>query len=483
MGMGFSSDIINVSEIEALMAEWQVPGLSVGVVQNGEVRFLQGFGHRDLASGLEMTANTVLPIGSASKSFTALALGMLADEGVFNWDTPVQAYIPWFKMYDAQISGRVTARDLLCHRTGLPSHDVHGVFCTKTRREMVEDIRYLQPSADFRTRLQYQNQMVALAGYLVEVISGKTWEGFVRERVFQKLQMNSSFFSINDMQKQKEFSKPYIPGPEGPAETNYILLNAMGPAGSINSSAADMVEYLKLQLGNGKYGGEPLVSEANLAQMHAPQMLGSPYFWKFDEFQSTNYGFGWFVDIYRGHKLISHGGNTRGFSSLVSLLPEKDLGIVALSNMDTSFMVYAMTYAMLDRALGAPTVNWSARIKTEIEKIFGGMRMMMEQRIKDKIPGTFPSHPLAAYAGTYVHPAYGTFMVAVDGDKLRGTYNEGDVDMTHYHYDTFDILIKAMNLPYLVTFQTNTQGVVDSISAPFEPSPGVDPIILKKQVQ
>lgn len=483
MEKGFSSDIINVSEIEALMAQWQVPGLSVGVVQNGEVRFLQGFGHRDLARGLDMTANTVLPIGSASKSFTALALGMLADEGVFDWDTPIRAYIPWFKMYDAQISDRVTARDLLCHRTGLPSHDVHGVFCTKTRKEMVEDIRYLQPSADFRTRLQYQNQMVALAGYLVEVVSGKTWEEFVCERVFRKLQMKSSVFSLDEMQKQTEFSKPYGPGPEGPAETNYIPLNALGPAGSINSSATDMVEYLKLQLGNGKYGGESLVSEANLAQMHASQMLGSPYFWKFDEFQSTNYGFGWFVDVYRGHKLISHGGNTRGFSSLVTLLPEKNLGIVALSNMDTNFMIYALTYAMLDRALGVPDANWSARIKAEIEKLFGGMRMMMEQRSKDRIPDTSPSHPLAAYAGTYTHPAYGVFTVAVDGNKLRGTYNGGDVDISHYHYDTFDILIKAMNLPYLITFQANTQGAIDRISAPFEPAPGVDPIVLKKQAQ
>ncbi|MEA4963056.1 serine hydrolase [Lutispora sp.] len=468
------------SFIEGLMEEWHVPGLAVGIVKDGEVILTRGFGYRDVAGNLIMTDTTTLPIGSATKSFTALALGMLADEGKLDWDKPVKEYIPWFKMYDSFATERMTTRDLLCHRSGLPHHDVHGIFTTKTRKEMVEDLRYLQPSADFRTVLQYQNHMVMTAGYVLEMITGKTWEQFIQERVFNKLGMKNSNFSIKEINKYPEYSKGYAFNGIETIETEFLPLTGMGPAGAINSTAVDMTKYLLLQLGKGNFNGEQLVSEAKLAQMHTAQMIGTPYLWKLDEIEFASYGLCWFVDMYRGHKMVSHGGNTKGFSSLVTLLPEKNFGIIMLSNMDTSFSIYVMTYTILDRILGLEEINWSPKIKTEVDKLFGIMDAMQEKKAKDRIPDTKPSHPLKDYAGEYTHPAFGTIILELDADTLKGKYYSSDLAVQHYHYDIFDVKFTLMGLQSLVTFNTNAQGAIDSLTAPLEPALGVDPIVFKK---
>lgn len=466
--------------IEDLMEEWHVPGLAVGIVKDGEVVLSKGYGYRDVGSNLKMTDTTVLPIGSTTKSFTVMALGMLEDEGKLDWDKPVKEYIPWFKMYDPFATERITIRDLLCHRSGLPHHDVHGVFTTRTRKQMVEDLRYLQPSADFRTILQYQNHMVMTAGYVLEMITGKTWEQFVQERIFNKLNMKSSNFSVDELSKYPEYSKGYIYNGADAVQADFLPLIGMAPAGAINSSVADMTNYLLLQLNNGNFNGEQLVSEANLAQMHSPQMIGTPYLWKLDEIEFASYGLCWFVDMYRGHKMVSHGGNTKGFSSLITLLPEKNFGIIMLSNLDTTFSIYPMTYTILDRILGLEGIEWSPKIKSEVDKVFGAMGQAQKKKEEDRIPETQPSHPLKDYAGEYTHPGYGTITFELDGNTLKGKYYLSDLAVRHYHYDIFDVTFTLMGLQSLFTFNTNTQGAIGSVTACLEPTPGVDPIVFKK---
>lgn len=472
-----NTQLVSTEEISALMEAWQVPGLGLGIVHQGNVLYSGGIGKRDVAQDLAMTEQTVIPIGSTTKTFTSMALGMLADEGLFDWDTPVRQYVPWFQMYDDTITNRVTGRDLLSHRTGVAGHDLQAALNTKTRKELVESIRYLQPNSDFRTRLQYQNQMVALAGYVIEALTGMTWEQFIQTRVFDKLGMDRSVFTLEEMQSFDEYSKPYLLGAEGLQETNYIPIVSNAPAGAINSTVEDMTSYLQLLLAKGSYKGEALVSEAQLTQAQTAQMLGSPYYWSLDEFQATNYGLGWFVDIYRGHTMLSHGGNTRGFSSLMTILPEQEIGIIALSNANVNFMIYALTYTIADRILGVEAPDWSSKIQEALGAIFGGMAAAQEQKAQARIADTSPSHPLEEYAGVYTHPAYGDISISLQGAALCGNYNGYPMDIMHYHYDSFDVVIKAMDVPALITFETNPQGEIYRISAPLEPSPGVDPIV------
>ena len=137
--------------VAAIQKDWKVPGVAVAVVKDGQVIHAKGYGYRDLEKKLPVTTQTVFAIGSITKSFTVTALGMLADEGKLDWDRPVREYLPEFRLYDAAASERMTPRDLVTHRSGLPRHDALWYNSGFSRREMVERLRYLEPSKDFRS--------------------------------------------------------------------------------------------------------------------------------------------------------------------------------------------------------------------------------------------------------------------------------------------------------------------------------------------
>lgn len=467
-------------QILTMMKQWNLPGLSVGIVKNGNVVMTKGYGKRDEKNDLDMTGKTMLPIGSTTKSFTALILGMLVDEGKLDWDKPVKEYIPWLKLYDSYVTDHVTTRDLLCHRTGVPGYDIHGVFCTKDdRKEMVKDLVYLQANTGFRTKLQYQNQMVMLAGYVAEVLTGQTWEELVKERICKPLGMTNTTLTIPGLEGYTESSKGYVFTGTENMETPYLSLKGVGPAGAINSTAEDMTNYLLFQLGDGTWNGKQLISKANLDEMHTAQMLGTPYFWKLDEITNANYGMGWFVDLYRGQKMLSHGGNTLGFSALMTLLPEQDFGVILLSNATSNFMIYALTYAILDKVLGVETQDWTAKMQMKIGEVFGAMGAAMQAKAEAKIPNTAPSHPLEAYSGVYSHPAFGKLEISVADGQLTGTLNGHHVLITHYHYDIFDMVLTLMGAAFTATFQTGMTGAIESVSALVEPT--VAPVVFVRE--
>ena len=464
-------------QVTTMMQQWGLPGLALGIVKDGKVVLTKGYGYRDEQAGLPMTEDTVLPIGSTTKSFTSFILSMLADEGKMDWDTPVKTYIPWLKLYDAELTENVTPRDLLCHRTGLPKHDVHGVFCTKDdRKEMVEDLQYLPTSEPFRTKLQYSNQMVMLAGYLAEVLTGKSWEELVKERILEPLGMKDTCMTISELETCQVRSKGYLFNGTANLEMPYLSLRGIGPAGAINSTAADMVQYLLTQLGDGKQ----LVSAENLDEMHKVQMTGTPYFWTMDEITDANYGLGWFVDCYRGHKMLSHGGNTLGFSALMTLMLEQDFGVIMLTNSNSNFMIYALTYALLDKLLGEEEQDWTAKMQGLIGGVFGQMQVAMQARAEARTPDTTPVHSVSEYCGKYVAPGFGTFTIVEKDGALAGALNGYDAMITHYHYEEFDVLVMLMGVNFPIVFKTNEAGQVESFAAALEPT--VAPIVFTKEV-
>lgn len=458
-------------QIELLMGQWNLPGLSVAIVKDGEVVMTKGYGKRDIAGDLSMTDETVLPIGSTTKSFTALILGMLVDEGKLEWDKPVKDYIPWLKLSNPDLTERVTVRDLLSHRTGMPKYDVHGVFCTKDdRKAMVEDLQYLQTNAELGAVLQYSNQMVMLAGYVAEVLTGKTWEELVKERIWAPLGMDNTNATISELLACPEISKGYLFNGVENMETAYLSLKGIGPAGAINSSAKDMANYLLFQLGDGSWKGDSLVSAANLDEMHSVQMNGTPYFWKLDEISEANYGLGWFVDVYRGKRMVSHGGNTLGFSTLMTLLPEEDFGVILISNANSNFMIYALTYAILDRVLGVEGTDWSVKMQETVGGVFAQMAAGMQAKEEARVKDTTPSKPLEELAGTYSAPAFGTLTLQAVNGMLMGTLNEYQAVFNHYHYDTFDFILPLMGVNIPATFQYGEDGKVEGVLVMVEPT-------------
>lgn len=468
--------------IEKLMEDYNVAGMSVAIIRNGEIESVKGYGQRDVAQGLPMTAETVLPIGSATKTFTSLALGMLADEGKLDWDRPVISYIPWLKLSSQLLTENVTTRDLMCHRTGVPRYDLLCIYdVTDDKEAMVRSLEYLETNVPFRTKLQYSNQMVSLAGYLVEILSGQTWQDFVRARILEPLGMAHTDFEIESLSKYENTSRGYVFAGDTYIEPPYIHLGAYAPAGAIVSTAEDMALYAKFQLGDGTWNGERLISEESLKETHKPQVIGTPYFWEFPEIQSAEYGLGWFTDIYRGVKMINHGGNTNGFSAQMTLLPCGKDAIVALSNATSSFSVNALGHVFADEALGVTDIpDWSARFKEVFTNLMNGMMAGMQARAEAKVPDTTTTLPLEDYAGTYSHPGFGEMVFAMTEQGLAGTWNGLPAILMHYNYDAFDLMLPVLGQPVPAQFVFEDKKI-KGLEVTVEAAPGIKPAVFARQ--
>lgn len=457
------------------MQEWKVPGLALGIVKDGKVIYAKGYGFRDLEHKLPVDTDTLFPIGSISKSFTSLAFAMLNDEGKVDWDKPVRTYLPEFQLYDPVASERATPRDLFAHRTGLPRHDIVWYSSDFSRADLVSRLRYLKPSKDFRSAYQYNNLTVMTMGYLEGKITGLGWEETIREKIFTPLDMTHSDLSAEDIEKTDNHALPYELKKEVVTQVPFHNIDAIGPAGSINSSIADMVHYLTFQLGDGKYEGKQLVSESNLRLMHSAQtaMPALPPAFSFPELGNFSYGLTWVVTTYRGHSLVWHNGGIDGFYALLSMLPNDHMGVVILTNMPGQPAPEILGYNVYDRLLGLDQVPWLTRFKDLEAKQKKQEEESKKNKVSDKKPGTHPSHDLKDYVGNFENPGYGIIKIAQKGDAFELTLNKlGPYPFVHYHYDVFQIP-EDSDTPAageLFQFHMDKKGDIHSISAALEPA-------------
>ncbi len=459
-------------EVAAGMKAFDVPGMSIAIVQGKEVIYAKGFGFRDVEKKLPVTPDTLFAIGSSTKAFTTFVLGTLVDEGKVEWDKPVRTYIPWFKLYDMSATERITPRDLVTHRSGLPRHDlVWYNDIGASRRSLVEKLAYLEPSADLRETFQYNNLMVLTAGYLEEVVTGKTWEEAVRERILTPLGMTRSNFDVAVSQKDADFAEPYRRKDDKVERIPFRPIGNMGPAGSINSSANEMSRWVVANLNGGKYKDAKLaeastVNELQLAQMVTGQTVNKP------EVSPSDYAMGWFVETYRGHRRVQHGGNIDGFSAMVALFPQDGVGIVALTNMDGTPLRELIVRVAADRLLGLEPKPWIAEAAARRSQAEAAEKEGKKKKDMVRVPGTQPSHKLEDYAGDYEFPGYGALKVAVAGGHLEVAYHGITTPLEHWHYDTFNGG-KAKDDVFEDTrfsFHTDPRGYVCSVSAPLEPA-------------
>lgn len=268
------NDISNDFLLEK-MKEWNIPGMAVGIIKDGEIIYSSGLGLRDVNKNLETTENTLFAIGSASKSFTALAVGILVDEGKLDLDTPIKKYIPSFELNNKYAGEHITLRDMLCHRSGLPRHDALWYNSSLSRKELVDRIKYLEFSKDFRETWQYNNLMYATAGYIIELITGLTWEEFVKIRILEPLGMNNTNFSVDVSKESADYSQPYSQQGDKIHQTNFRNIDSIGPAGSINSNLTDMLKWLNLHLNKGNLNGKQIISEKIYSNCTHPKFHAS----------------------------------------------------------------------------------------------------------------------------------------------------------------------------------------------------------------
>ena len=302
--------------IEQVLADWHVPGLSLAVVQDGQVRLCRGYGLRDRSQGLPVTGETLFPIASCTKAFTAMSVGLLVDAGKMDWDRPVKTYLPSFQMYDPYATERITTRDLLSHRSGLPGHDMLWYASNFTRYELLERLRYLEPTCDLRSAFQYQNILYMIVGVLVEQVTGMGWEPFVQAQIFDRLGMTRSNFSTITTRQAADHALPYIFWDGQIHEMPYLEQDGAncgtGSAGDICSCAADLSRWLILLLNGGQVCDPPLISSATFEQMLSPHIfIENPEGRRRYGHEFSSYGLGWTMRSHKGHYLVEHDGMTR----------------------------------------------------------------------------------------------------------------------------------------------------------------------------
>src|SRR5262252_10108751 len=415
------------------MKKFEVPGMAIAIVKNKEIIYAKGFGLRDVEKQLPVTADTIFAIGSSSKAFTTFVLGTLVDEGKIEWDKPLRNYVPWFRLQNESMGERLTPRDLVTHRSGLPRHDLvwynnYGA----TRKWLVERLAYLEPSADLREKFQYNNLMFLTAGYLSEVITGKTWEENVRERILDRLGMARTNFSVLDSQKDQDFAQPYRRKSGKTEKMPFRVISNLGPAGSIDSSVNEMSKWLIMQLNGGQFEGKKLANAATVQDMHLAHMPtgGTP---QLPGISPADYGMGWFTQSYRGHELVEHGGNIDGFSANVVLLPQDDIGMVILTNLNGTSLRDLMAYVTADRLLDLKSIDWIGQGAARRAIAEAATEEGQKKKEVTRVPGTHPSH---------------------------------------WHYDSFNG-VKAADDTFAemkFAFQTDARGFIYAVSAPFEPS-------------
>ena len=464
--------------VEQVMKDWHVPGLAVAIVKDGKVVYAKGFGYRDVKKGLKVSPDTLFAIGSCSKSFTATSLAILSGEGKLDWDKSLRDYLPDFRLQDAYATAQLRPRDLVTHQSGLPRHDLVWYGSPLSRKEIYERLRYLEPSRPLHARYQYNNLMFMTAGVLVERLSGNTWEEFVRRRILDPLGMKTSNFSVSDSQKTPDFSLPYEEQNGEVKEIPFRNIDAIGPAGSINSSVNEMTRWLLLQLGKGKFEGHQIIPEKSLAETHTPQIVAGGDL-KYDESFYSSYAMGWGVTSYRGHPALAHSGGIDGFTSAVRFLPKDQLGVVVLTNSSSPASGLIASNAV-DRMLGLNEAPWAQRAREDAAK---GREAQAKAKAEDEAKrkkDAPPTHKLADYAGQFEHPAYQTLTIRQEGEQLKFDLHGLSGGLKHYHYDIFQGAEGAAGLEGTkVTFLVNRAGEIDSVSIPLEPN--VKEIIFRRK--
>jgi CubicO group peptidase (beta-lactamase class C family) len=453
--------------VTAALKAWNVPGVGLAIVRNDSVIYAKGYGVRDVAKGDRVTEKTVFAIGSSSKAFTAAAIAMLVDDKKVSLDASPATYLPGFQLYDPYASREITVRDLLSHRSGLARGELAWYGSGFDRDEIVRRVRYLKPSWSFRSQFGYQNIMYVAAGQVVARVSGTSWDDFVRERIFAPLGMTSASTSIRALSSVSDLAMPHAEVNDTLRTVPWRNIDNAGPAGSINGSVVDVAQWVRLQLGRGRYAGKQLISARMVDEMHQVHMAI-----RTDSAARANnphthlraYGLGWFLEDYRGRQVVHHGGNVDGFTALVAMMPEEKFGIVLLTNMNGTGLPNALMPRLFDLHLKAPPTDWSGDAVRRLEVARKRARDAQARAESQRVANTKPSLPLASYTGTYTDSLYGDLVVTERDGRLQLTFGPNwNGTLEHHHFDSFRVRFDTPVLPPVpVTFQLAANGKVAS---------------------
>jgi CubicO group peptidase (beta-lactamase class C family) len=367
---------------------------------------------------------------------------------------------------------------MMCHRTGLPRHDYSWYGSTASRQELLERVQYQEPSSELREKYQYNNFMFMAQGLVIEKLTGKSWEENLKERILEPLQMVHTNMSVGEMEQSDDRSLAYTSTAEKIKSIPYRNIDAIGPAGSINSCAKDMANWLMTWINDGNFGEKEIIPSSFRAQAMTIQMAtggGLPGA-ENPDLHAGGYGLAWGISSYRGHYRVEHGGGIDGFITSTCLFPSDSIGIFVVTNQGGPTSVIRNFIA--DRLLNLEYRDWN---KMQLDQKIKGDSLALLSPNNDSINqvrGTMPSHAMEDYGGSYENKGYGVVKIFLENDTTWIDYNEAGEKtksyLQHYHYDVFRARSLEeeddnKNAPK-IRFATNEKGEVITFKIKMEPA-------------
>jgi CubicO group peptidase (beta-lactamase class C family) len=462
--------------VARVMRTFEVPGLALAIVKDGEVVAAKGYGVRKLGEPASVDPQTLFGIASNTKVFTAVALGLLVEEGKLAWDAPVISYLPWFRLSDPYVTRELTVRDLLVHRSGLGLGAGDLLWwpeSTYTRQEIARRLKDLPLATSFRSAYAYDNVLYLVAGEVIEAVGGQSWEDFVAARILKKVGMTRS-----NVRHSAATAGGNVATPHASVDGKVRVIRAFesdntNPAGGINSNAEDMARWMNVMLAKGQLpDGSRLFSERTYRQlttlvtpMTIPQVPGElaalqPNF--------LGYALGLNVVDFRGRKVLMHTGGLPGYVSKVFWVPDAQLGIAVLTNQEAGAAFDSIVYRVADHYLSAPATDWAAAYRTLTDRQRAAMAELDKKTARARAAESTPSLPLAGYAGTYADAWYGDIIIELQKSTLMMRFSRTPSlvgDLEHWQHDTFVVRWRDRELraDAYVTFALNPDGTIDQV--------------------
>lgn len=395
--------------VEKALTTWQIPGAAVSVVKDGEIVVMKGYGVRQIGKDNKVDENTLFMIGSNTKAFTGTALALLEHDGKCSLNDNVQKYLPDFTMKDPWVAKELNLTDIVSHRMGMETFQGDFMYWTSdlTMDEVIQKFSKLTPMYSFRSKWGYTNAGYNIAAKVIEKLSGKKWEEFIKERILDPLGMNRTLALSGELIAAENAAMPHtivdgdiiaVPIPD---------IDNLAPAGSISSSVKDMSSWITVLLNSGKINNEEIIPASVIRKTRQPASIVRRVSHPFNTQHYSLYALGWGLEDYEGRELVEHTGGVNGFVTSVTLIPEENLGIVVLTNTDQNGLFIALKWEIIDAFLDLPYRNYS----DVFHQRFGMGRLEEEKRIaklRDSVSMKLnPSLDLQEYTGRYNNDVYG----------------------------------------------------------------------------
>ncbi|MFN3693522.1 MAG: serine hydrolase domain-containing protein [Ignavibacterium sp.] len=458
----FITDSLDVY-INRGLQNWQIPGAAVLIVKDGKVVVSKGYGVKELGTNDNFDENTLFMIGSNTKAFTGTALALLEEEGKLRLDDKVIKYLPDFKMKDEWVTNHLNLLDIVSHRMGLETFQGDFMYWTSdlTADEVIEKFGQLTPKYDFRTKYGYTNAGYAIAGKVIEKVSGLSWGDFIKEKIFKPLEMKRSVPLSVDFMKADNIAKPHTLV-EGKMSVIPIQnIDNLAPCGSIGSSINDLSNWLIAQLDSGKYNTESVIPFSAIQKTRQLLSIERRVRHPYNKTHYSLYGMGWAFQDYEGREIVMHTGGVNGFVTSVTLVPEEKLGIVVLTNTDQNAFFQSLKWEILDAYLGLPYRNYDSTFYAAFLKRQEQNKKWLKE-VRDSVALDLePELDLSEFEGKYLHDVYGFAEIKIVTDKTNVELkHKPELELTLEHHSKLKGKLEYIgNNRFLCTYSDPTYGI------------------------